>query len=278
MNRNVRHTAESWLAQGRRAVIVAVLESRGSMQRHAGSRMLVSEGQRVGSIGGGHLELQAICEAEEMLATSLSDADSREQHYPRGPALGHRCGGAVTLGFAPLSLQQLASWPEREPLFHLQLYGAGAIGSALARLLATLDCTVEWIDERQELFPSLLWDGATGWPDAIRKTAIGALDLQGPARVAAAPAGSFFVVLTDRRDQDICLAKAILARDDVGYFGLLGSSTKRARLHQCLEQDGVAPERFARMTCPIGVEGISGKRPELIAIAIAAQLLQHSGP
>ena len=32
--------------------------------------------------------------------------------------------------------------------------------------------------------------------------------------------------------------------------------------------------RFARVTCPIGVPGIEGKEPEVIAVAVAAQLLQ----
>ena len=34
-----------------------------------------------------------------------------------------------------------------------------------------------------------------------------------------------------------------------------------------------------RMTCPIGVPGIEGKEPEVIAVAVAAQILRLSrGP
>jgi xanthine dehydrogenase accessory factor len=32
--------------------------------------------------------------------------------------------------------------------------------------------------------------------------------------------------------------------------------------------------RFATMTCPIGVPGISGKEPAAIAVAVTAELLQ----
>ena len=40
------------------------------------------------------------------------------------------------------------------------------------------------------------------------------------------------------------------------------------------EERGIAPELQARLTCPIGVPGISGKEPEVIAAAVVAQLLQ----
>ena len=32
--------------------------------------------------------------------------------------------------------------------------------------------------------------------------------------------------------------------------------------------------RIGRMTCPIGVPGIADKAPEMIAVSVAAQLLQ----
>jgi xanthine dehydrogenase accessory factor len=41
-----------------------------------------------------------------------------------------------------------------------------------------------------------------------------------------------------------------------------------------LEAKGFGPTDFARVTCPIGIPGIEGKQPEVIAVAVAAQLLQ----
>ena len=35
-----------------------------------------------------------------------------------------------------------------------------------------------------------------------------------------------------------------------------------------------AAVELARVTCPIGIAGITGKEPEVIAVAVAAQLLQ----
>ena len=36
------------------------------------------------------------------------------------------------------------------------------------------------------------------------------------------------------------------------------------------------PAALARLTCPIGIPGITGKEPDVIAVAVAAQLLQQS--
>ncbi|URI08214.1 xanthine dehydrogenase accessory protein XdhC [Aquincola tertiaricarbonis] len=266
MDRHIRRTARAWRQAARHpAVVVQVLESKGSAPRHAGTRMLVSAREAVGTIGGGHLELKAIAAAREMLAEGR---EPFQRHYPLGPALGQCCGGAVTLGFDWLDDAALAAWPEPEPMFHLQLYGAGHVGQAIVRLLATLDCRVDWIDEREEQFPSA--EVFTPAPDHIRAVAVDAVE----GEVALAPPGAFYLVLTHSHDLDLRLTEAILKRGDFGFFGLIGSATKRARFTHRLEAKGVAPETLARMHCPIGIEGINGKEPELIAVAVVAQLLQ----
>ena len=65
-----------------------------------------------------------------------------------------------------------------------------------------------------------------------------------------------------------------LRRGDFGYLGLIGSKTKRARFVHRFEAMGIPMQRIARMTCPIGIEGIAGKEPEIIALGVVAQLLQ----
>ena len=54
------------------------------------------------------------------------------------------------------------------------------------------------------------------------------------------------------------------------FVGLIGSQTKRARFLSRFAADGVDAER---LTCPIGLPGIHGREPEVIAIATLAQLL-----
>ena len=271
MNRQTRHTAHRWLAEGRAAIVVEVTQALGSAPREAGTRMLVSATEAIGTVGGGHLELKAIAHAREMLRTR--ELEPHTEHFPLGPALGQCCGGAVTLAYGALDAQALARWPETQPLFHLQLYGAGHVGRAIATLLATLDASVDWIDEREEEFPALIHLGAP-WPDHIRRVCVDAVE----GEVRLAPAGAFYLVLTHNHDVDLRISEAILKRGDFGFFGLIGSKTKRNRFIHRFEQRGIAADTIARMTCPIGVDGINGKEPEWIAVAVVAQLLQQVPP
>jgi xanthine dehydrogenase accessory factor len=271
MNRDTHDTAQRWLHEARTAIVVEVSRAQGSVPRGAGTRMLVGATEVVGTIGGGHLELKAIVCAREMLRTQ--ELAPHTEHYPLGPALGQCCGGAVTLAYEPLAAAALARWPRAPALFHLQLYGAGHVGRAIATLLATLDVSVDWIDEREEEFPATTTLG-TPWPERIRIRCVDAVE----GEVRGAPPGAYYLVLTHNHDLDLRITETILKRGDFAYLGLIGSKTKRQRFAHRFEQRGVALGTIARMTCPIGVEGVVGKEPEIIAAAVLAQLLQRSAP
>jgi xanthine dehydrogenase accessory factor len=268
MNRDVHETATRWLNEGNKAVVVEVQQARGSAPREAGTRMLVSTTEAVGTVGGGHLELKAIARARDMLSTN--ERAPHTEHFPLGPALGQCCGGAVTLGYDVLDATSLARWPGAAPLFHLQLYGAGHVGRAIATLLATLDTRVDWIDEREAEFPATTTLGTT-WPKHVRQVCVDAVE----SEVRLAPAGAFYLVLTHDHDLDMRITEAILRRADFAYLGLIGSKTKGQRFIHRFEQRGVDPAAIARLTCPIGIEGIAAKEPEIIAVAVLAQLLQR---
>jgi xanthine dehydrogenase accessory factor len=283
-----RAAAARWLAAGQPAVVVTVTAARGSVPREAGTRMLVGADTVVGTIGGGHLELEAIAHARRLLGAHRTSAPTDDQarprtgsapagsggldtvrHFPLGPALGQCCGGTVTLGFAPLDVPGLAAWPPDDRLFSLQLYGAGHVGRSLVDALRPLPIDLTWIDEREDEFPP-----APDPPDpggaSIRRVAVDAVE----AEVAQAQPGGFYLVLTHSHDLDLRITEAILRRGDFGYLGLIGSRTKRARFERRFEQRGLDPAVVASMTCPIGVPGITGKQPEVIAAAVVAQLLQ----
>ena len=266
----LRDTAAHWLSSGQHTILVEVLDARGSVPRGSGTRMLVGAAQLAGTIGGGHLELKAIEQARALLAGQGRPPLS--VHFPLGPALGQCCGGAVTLGFALLDAAAMATWPQAAPRFHLQLYGAGHVGRAIAQALAPLHCVVDWIDEREEEFPATFSPHGGLWPAHIRKVCVDTVE----AEVDTAPPGAFYLVLTHQHDLDLRISEAILRRGDFGFFGLIGSKTKKNRFIHRFEQRGLAAESIARMTCPIGVGGIEGKEPEVIAVSVAAQLLQVS--
>ena len=267
MNR-LREAASRTLQLGTPAVLIEVSEARGSVPRGASTRMLVSATQALGTIGGGHLELKAIEAARGLLAAA--DRAPRSVHYPLGPALGQCCGGAVTLAYSMLDAGALAAWPKTTPLFHLQLYGAGHVGRAIARALAPLNVIVDWIDERDEEFPSSFNDATTAWPSHIRKVCVDAVE----GEVRLAPPGAYYLVLTHQHDLDLRITEAILQRGDFGFLGLIGSKTKKQRFIHRFEERGIAAAQIARISCPIGIEGVPGKEPEIIAASVVAQLLR----
>ncbi|MGB3277104.1 MAG: xanthine dehydrogenase accessory protein XdhC [Castellaniella sp.] len=149
-----------------------------------------------------------------------------------------------------------------DPL-HVVVFGAGHVGQALVHILGTLPCRVTWVDARDDLFP----DGvpanvtieATDTPEAV---------------IDAAPPESCFLIMTHDHALDQRLCEQLLRRDDVAYFGLIGSQTKRRKFEHRFRARGIAPERVARIVCPIGEPGIEGKQPAVIAVAVAAQLLR----
>ena len=245
-------------------MLVQVVQHRGSVPRETGTRMLVGADAVAGTIGGGHLELQAIAQARRQLLGR--QAEPTDQHYPLGPALGQCCGGALWLRTGPLTAAALADWPAPTPLFTLQLYGAGHVGRAIVQLLATLPCQVQWIDAREAEFPAA--------PSAPQIERLCVEPVQ--AEVASAPPGAFYLVLTHSHALDLAITEAILRRGDFAYLGLIGSATKRARFEHRLADRGMPADALARLTCPIGLPGISGKQPELIAMAVVAQLLQQA--
>jgi len=261
MNRTVHDAALAWAGAGRAAIVVEVVDCKGSVPRRTGTRMLVAADAVVGTIGGGHLELQAIEQARSLLGRR--DAGPHEREIALGPTLGQCCGGVLRLRWQPLSRDLPAAWAAPVARFDLQLYGAGHVGRAIVRLLEGIDCRVQWIDERDTEFP------AAASPAHIERVCVEPVE----AEVALAPAGGCFLVLTHSHDLDLRITEAILRRGDFGYLGLIGSATKRARFVHRFEQRGIAADVLARLTCPIGVPGIVGKEPEVIAVAVVAQLL-----
>lgn len=145
----------------------------------------------------------------------------------------------------------------------LLLFGAGHVGAAIVRVLDELPCRVTWIDPREAQFPSSVPANVTMELNEFPEDAI---DL--------APAGASFLVMTHSHALDMRLAQRILARNDIAWFGLIGSRTKRVQFERRLRAAGIADTRLAEMVCPIGIDGIDGKEPALLAIAVAAQLLQ----
>ncbi len=236
---------------GTPAVLVTLVEARGSAPREAGAKCVVSATAQADSIGGGTLEHRCVEIARALLADGVAEPALRE--FPLGPALGQCCGGHVRVLFEPMFAH---AWP-------IALFGAGHVGQALIRLLADLPCRVRWIDPRADAFAENLPAHIRAECNPVPETA-----------AAGLAAGTSVLVMTHDHALDYRIVAACLGRDDLRFVGLIGSATKAARFRARLARDGLAQAALARLICPIGVPGAGGKLPAEIAISAAAQLLQ----
>lgn len=145
---------------------------------------------------------------------------------------------------------------------NIAVFGAGHVGSAVVRSLSALDCNIRWIDSRRGIF--------RGAPSNVRT-----IESAQPAlEVAAMPPGSCYLVMTHSHAIDFDVCDRILRRPDAIYCGLIGSLSKRRRFEKRFRAQGLQDKDLERLTCPIGVSGISGKKPAEIAVAAAAEVLQ----
>lgn len=252
------------------AVLVSVHETAGSVPRDAGAWMAVFAQAVTGTIGGGHLELQAIEEARRRLAGGTGADVLR---YPLGPTLGQCCGGVVHLRYERLAASDARSVEQRlhNEAAPLALFGGGHVGKALVNVLGTLPFDVTWIDSRDEIFPDRVPDNVTcEHSDPVH------------AAVADLAPHSRVLVMSFSHAEDLDIVAACLRRlrerGDLRYVGLIGSKTKWATFRHRLEERGFRKQELAQVTCPIGIPGIAGKQPEVIAVAVAAQLLQSPLP
>lgn len=145
---------------------------------------------------------------------------------------------------------------------NIAVFGAGHVGAAVVQSLSALDCNIRWIDSRRNIFRHV--------PVNVR-----AVETSDPAlEVAAMPAASFYLVMTHSHAIDFDVCDRILRRDDVAYCGLIGSISKRRRFEKRYRAQGMSDTRLAKLVCPIGVAGISGKKPAEIAVSASAEVLQ----
>ncbi len=288
------------------AILVTVAMAQGSTPRAAGTKMVVAREDFFGTIGGGHLEYRCLEIAREMLAANPTGRTRRFERFPLGPALGQCCGGSADVLFEAIAVEDLESLrtqenpgvlvtpiesdggpmslrpggqgnlpyiaekdgcrvliePFSDTRSPLYLFGAGHVGQAVVEALAPLPFAVTWIDSRPEIFPEQKPDGVRiETPDTPR------------LEVAYAAPKAFYLVMTHSHQLDLEICEAVLRRGDFSYLGLIGSATKRARFERRLSARGISATGFGRLTCPIGVAGISGKHPAEIAASVAAQLL-----
>ncbi|MFA7407762.1 MAG: XdhC family protein [Anaerolineaceae bacterium] len=250
---NIVELLNEALAEGKPVVMCTIVNTKGSVPRHAGTKMLVySEGHFEGTVGGGEVENRILAEA----MAAFKDGKTRFLTYDMiDPERGDAgvCGGIVTVFVEPfLTLPTVV------------VVGAGHVGRPIVHLAKWLGFRVVVSDDREELCTAEETPGA---------------DLYLPALMSQIPeklpldSRTFLVLVTRGSDIDVEGLPALL-ETDVPYIGLIGSKRRWAHTQEKLIEKGVSKEALARVKSPIGLF-IHAETPNEIAISIMAEIIDH---
>lgn len=248
--------------EGRPGVLITVVQVRGHAPRNAGAKMVVGSLHSWGSVGGGNLEETAIRRARELIAAGAAEPETqlaRLNDHARNEHGRQCCGGEVTLVLEPMPARPTVA-----------IFGMGHVGYELARILSRLEIRLELADSREDQLDPLRLSSITDGPADVAVHHL----LLGEQLLERLPRGAHVLIMSHDHAEDFALCDAALRLPTLGSIGLIGSSAKWSGFRRRLTQAGHGTESIDRIQCPIGLPTITGKEPAVIAVSVAAGLLQ----
>jgi xanthine dehydrogenase accessory factor len=289
------------LRDGRRAVLVFVVDHSGSVPGVTGTRVVVSEEGFAGTIGGGAAEMQLI---ERAVAHQGEAEIYRFLHTPSGG--GTLCSGVQDFAIIPLSQDDLnplqsmvdtiehdrtgllrlssdgvlfesgatsphrltdreGDWAYSGPIGledTLYIIGGGHVGLALSRIMATLPFRIVVLDNREDL-PTMAANRWAHEQQVVDFDRIGDHVFEGDR--------SWVVIMTFGHAHDRRVLEGLLGKE-LAYLGLMGSKAKVRQMFAAMVADGTPESALETVTAPLGVS-IGSHTPEEIAISVAAEII-----
>jgi xanthine dehydrogenase accessory factor len=248
--------------EGSPGVLVTVIKVRGHAPRDVGAKMVVGSQHSWGSVGGGNLEESAIRRARELIADGTVEPETqiaRLNEHARNEHGRQCCGGEVTLVLEPMPARPAVA-----------IFGMGHVGYELARILLRLELRLELVDSREDQLDPLRLAEITGGAADVGVHQL----LLGEQVLERLPRGAHVLIMSHDHAEDFALCDAALRLTQLGSIGLIGSSAKWSGFRRRLAEHGHSAEVIGRIRCPIGLPEITGKQPAVIAVSVAAALLQ----
>lgn len=264
-----RRTDVDWLdalqhlrSTGTSGVLATVTEVRGHAPREAGAKMVVDDTNTWDTVGGGNLEATVVERARDLLAAEAASPETMSFSLNEHATVEHGrqcCGGVVSVLLEPQRARPTVA-----------VFGVGHVGHELARVLSGLPLSLHLVDSREgQLAPARL----TGITDGTVQVHVHHSPV--PENVLAElPTGAHVLIMSHDHAEDFILCDTALRREDLGTVGLIGSRAKWTRFRARLREEGHEDAALGRIKCPIGISGIPGKAPAVIAISVAADLLR----
>ena len=236
---------------GHRGAMATIVHTNGSIPSYESSRMLVREdGSIAGTIGGGCVEADVWAAARDVMKVEAPRKMIFNLNHEASYDNGLICGGTLEVFVEPILPQPT-----------LYIFGGGHVSMALAQSAHTAGFAIVVVDDRESFANSTRFPMAneifTSFEDAYAK-------LQ--------PNASSYLVIVTRGHKDDMRVLAWAVNTDAKYIGMIGSKRKVLSVYEALEKEGYAPDRFASVHAPVGLE-IGALTPEEIAISITAELI-----
>ncbi len=215
--------------------------------------LVTSDGEALGTIGGGGMERRLIDEALD----ALREGKPRALHFALGvPAregmisVNSKCGGEVKIFMDVL-----------KPEPRLIIMGSGLIAQTVARYSSDCGFHVTVVDDADTAT-------AENYPDA---ELVNDAYPESLTRVNIKPSDYVAMLHGETEFELAGLRHAVKARP--AFIGLLGSRNKAREHKRQLKEEGYDPETVDAIRGPIGLE-IDAETPEEIAISIVAELIK----
>ncbi len=281
-----------------RGVLMVVVANEGSSPGRKGFKMVVTQSQMHGTIGGGIMEHKLVEYARSLLDKSTFKPFIKHQiHDKSAPSdqSGMICSGRQTIAFYALSSDSFrwidlilnsengkisytengihlnattsaTEWEFIEPIsLRNQVYiiGGGHVGLALSEVLSRLDFQIHLLDHRENL--NTMEENAFVQSKQI-------VEFETIEQYIPETENTYLVIMSFGYRTDDIIIRRLLGRK-YKFIGMLGSQEKMNTLYKNLLADGFFQAQLDQVYAPIGLD-IKSETPAEIAISVAAQLIQ----
>lgn len=290
------------LLVGQRAILLYVIDNKGSSPGRKGFKMALAEdGQFVGTIGGGIMEVKLLELARSKLKKQDLALVVKQQFHDKKHIenqSGLICSGEQAVAIISLDqhakkaiqtiidntaeeikigcsekgikiLQNKQQVTEFEIIITLNeqkrvhIFGAGHVGYALSQVLALLDYHILLYDDRPTL---------DSLKNNLFANEIHIVDYEKLDDSCVFENEDAVVIVTSSYRSDKLVLKQLYPKT-FSYIGIMGSDAKLAQLYREFEGEGVDIEKLTHLMAPIGVP-IYSKTAMEIAISIAGEMIK----
>jgi len=245
-------TADMWIREDIGFAMATIIESKGSTPRHSAKMLIKSNGELMGTIGGGPGEYKVI--QDSLVALSNNENTIKEYVFNKNVkgGLPTQCGGTMRV--------LIEVFPKRR---RIVLIGAGYVNQAVMRIAQQMDWRIVVADDRPDYATTaLLPEASEIHSDENIAVAVRASNIQ---------KDDICVIAT--KDCDLDALRETL-KSETFYVGMIGSKRKVTKIFETLEEEGVGTDVLSMIHAPIGLD-IGAETPTEIAISIMSEVVSY---